>query len=203
MSIELLGDPAYDNGDGVWNTETSSLNKDSTVYSFGIGHNAVWDEAMIQKFGCNVYAFDMTPEPIKWVAGHNFQPQFIFHPYGISDFDGNAPFHLRKKPHWLMAEASLHLYPEGEVHMLPVKTLKTIMHELGHAHIDVLKIDIEGEEYKVLRNIKGISISQILVEIHTPTKSEHIYKFIVLLRLLSRGYRLAHRSGADYTFVKK
>ncbi len=33
-----------------------------------------------------------------------------------------------------------HRYP------LEVKTLRTIMAELGHTHIDVLKIDVEGSE---------------------------------------------------------
>ena len=33
---------------------------------------------------------------------------------------------------------------------LPVKTLKTIMRELGHDHIDVLKLDVEGSEFLFL-----------------------------------------------------
>ena len=33
---------------------------------------------------------------------------------------------------------------------VPVKTLGTTMRELGHDHIDLLKMDIEGAEYAVL-----------------------------------------------------
>ena len=39
-----------------------------------------------------------------------------------------------------------------QVHMLPVKTLRTIMHELGHAHVDLLKLDVEGSEYAFLES---------------------------------------------------
>jgi FkbM family methyltransferase len=40
-----------------------------------------------------------------------------------------------------------------------MKTLKDIMNELGHEHIDVLKMDIEGSEYDVLENILNENIS--------------------------------------------
>merc|ERR1712086_1195964 len=36
--------------------------------------------------------------------------------------------------------------------LLEVKTLKTIMKELGHTHIDVLKLDVEGSEFAFLES---------------------------------------------------
>jgi hypothetical protein len=39
-----------------------------------------------------------------------------------------------------------------ETHLLNVKTLKTTMEELGHTHIDVLKMDVEGSEYQFLES---------------------------------------------------
>jgi len=52
--------------------------------------------------------------------------------------------------------------------IVPMKTISTIIYELGHAHIDVLKMDIEGAEYNVIENIlkTKISINQILIEFH-------------------------------------
>jgi hypothetical protein len=49
-----------------------------------------------------------------------------------------------------------------------MKSLEDIIHELGHTHIDVLKMDIEGAEYDVIENILNskISITQILIEFH-------------------------------------
>ncbi|MBI5405857.1 hypothetical protein HY972_02375 [Candidatus Kaiserbacteria bacterium] len=125
---ERLGSEGY----GGWEMDTAGLDKDSVVYSFGIGHDASWDEMMIRRFGCAVQAFDMTPSSIEWIASQTLPPQFKFHPYGLCHYDGEAPFHLRKKPQWPAAEASMYIYPEGEVRMLPVKTLRTIMKEFGH-----------------------------------------------------------------------
>ena len=34
-----------------------------------------------------------------------------------------------------------------------MKSLADIANELGHSHIDVLKMDIEGSEYEVIENI--------------------------------------------------
>jgi hypothetical protein len=49
-----------------------------------------------------------------------------------------------------------------------VKRLSTIARELGHEHIDVLKMDIEGAEYDVLVDLEKSSIRpvQILIEFH-------------------------------------
>ncbi len=49
-----------------------------------------------------------------------------------------------------------------------MKSIENIMKELGHKHIDVLKMDIESAEYDVIENILNakISITQILIEFH-------------------------------------
>lgn len=53
---------------------------------------------------------------------------------------------------------------------LNVKTLKTTMKELGHSHIDVLKLDVEGSEYQFLEStiddFDCPPISQMSVEWH-------------------------------------
>jgi len=46
-----------------------------------------------------------------------------------------------------------------------MKTFDDITRELGHNHIDVLKMDIEGSEYDVIGTILAspVTIDQILV----------------------------------------
>ncbi|MBI5405856.1 FkbM family methyltransferase [Candidatus Kaiserbacteria bacterium] len=66
-----------------------------------------------------------------------------------------------------------------------------------------MKLDIEGEEFNVLKDISGLPIRQILVEIHTPTKSEVLQKWLLLCRLWLRGYRQVAKNGGDYTFVRR
>ncbi len=53
---------------------------------------------------------------------------------------------------------------------LPVKTLKTIMKELGHDRVDILKVDVEGSEYAFLEEAVDTSaldhVQQVTLEWH-------------------------------------
>jgi hypothetical protein len=53
---------------------------------------------------------------------------------------------------------------------LPVKTLKTIMKELGHDRVDILKLDVEGSEYAFLEDAIDTSaldhVQQVTLEWH-------------------------------------
>ncbi len=187
---------------GIWDVDVANITKDSIIYSFGVANNISWELEMIKNFGCEIHAFDMTPGSIEWIKGISLPPQFNFHPYGIAHFDGLQYFRMKKKKNWPFHNASTIMWPEADLVPLPVKTLSTIMKELGHKHIDVLKMDIEGSEYKVLKNIKGVSVTQILVEMHTPTKSELLFKWIAQLRLFIRGYHLIKKKESDYTYIK-
>ena len=56
--------------------------------------------------------------------------------------------------------------------MMQLHTLDTIMEELGHAWLDVLKVDIEGFEWGVLETLVGqdepLPFTQLQVRAHNP-----------------------------------
>jgi hypothetical protein len=79
----------------------SFLNKDSIVYSFGVGEDISFDEDVITKFRCKVYAFDPTPKSKLFVEKHTNSNKFIFHDYGIADYDGKAKFYLPENPEYV------------------------------------------------------------------------------------------------------
>ena len=88
-----------------------------------------------------------------------------------------------------------------------MKRLQTIMSELNHEHIDLLKMDIEGAEYDVISDMmeSGILPDQLLIEFHhrfENIKSAKTRESIELLR--SFGYLLFYisDSGTDYGFVR-
>ena len=41
---------------GGWNVAASQLNKDSIIYSFGVGEDISFDTSLIEKYGCNIFA---------------------------------------------------------------------------------------------------------------------------------------------------
>ncbi len=82
---------------GGWNVVTASINVDSIVYSFGIGEDASFDAALVEKYGLTVHAFDPTPKSIEWVKKQGFSDQFVMHEYGIAAFDGTVSFKSARK----------------------------------------------------------------------------------------------------------
>lgn len=62
-----------------------------------------------------------------------------------------------------------HLFEEHEEVECEIKTLSAVIAELGVTSIDLLKVDVEGEEYEVLRGIDAEDwprIRQIVAEVH-------------------------------------
>lgn len=157
----------FGSGYGGWEIAVAPMSKDAVVYSFGVGEDASFDIALIKRYGLTIHAFDPTPKSIQWVHKQNFPPNFVLHEYGLADFDGeitfNAPKNQDHVSHTILDR------PSGNATIqVPVKTLATIMRELGDDHIDLLKMDIEGAEYQVVEALVKSTIrpAQLLIEFH-------------------------------------
>ena len=153
---------------GGWDIVVDQLNEKSIVYSFGIGEDASFDIQLIERFGLVIQAFDPTPKSIEWVTKQGFPANFRFHKYGIANFDTNISFNPPENPDYVSHTILSRPETESRSIIVPVKRLSTIMNELGHRRIDILKMDIEGAEYGVIEDIEKSDIrpQQILVEFH-------------------------------------
>ena len=87
------------------------------------------------------------------------------------------------------------------------KSLSTLMSELHWAHIDLLKIDIEGFEYDVIQDLlrKRLDVRQICVEFHYGRALGHTRREMIrkILALRSAGYDLVHHRHQDHTFLRR
>jgi FkbM family methyltransferase len=202
-----FGSERFGSDYGGWELVTALLNQDSVVYSFGVGDDASFDIALVDRFGLTVHAFDPTPRVVSWVQAQRFPPQFKFQAFGIASQDGNISFFPPRNPshisHSVLAEAG----SSGPAITVPVKRLGTIMKELGHSRIDVLKMDIEGAEYPVLADIEqsGIRPRQILVEFHHRLPGVGATKTKEAIAALRRiGYALfwVSPSGEEFGFIR-
>lgn len=182
----------------------------SIVYSFGIGKDITFDLACIRKHGCNVFGFDPTPKSIDWIKAQKIHPNFHFHEYGISSgHSGPTTFYLPAGAHStsgsLLRAEELNIVKPVEVMM---KSFDDITGELGHSHVDVLKMDIEGAEYDVLENVlkSQMTIDQILVEFHDRQFDQQAYRSKeIVKKIREAGYEIfAHSSTyEEISFIRK
>ncbi|KAK9819754.1 hypothetical protein WJX72_001973 [[Myrmecia] bisecta] len=158
---EKIGKLVLDGDGGKWLCHVrSQLQRPAcVVYSFGSDGETSFEEAVIDKTLCQVHVFDPTLDAAKRRHVQKLteqEPRLHFHSYGISDRDGK-----------LRTTSS-----SGELHtrLMDVKKLSTIMAQLGHAWVDVLKMDVEGSEWHTitqwLEGFRQLPFTQLQVEYH-------------------------------------
>lgn len=151
---------------GGWYIAPKYLQPGSTVYSFGVGTDISFDLALIERYHAEVFAFDPTPISIEWVRGQGLPDDFKFHELGIASYDGEAAFELPEGH--AVSYTLLGSDPAPGSVIGSVRRLRSIMAELSHERVHVLKLDIEGAEYDVIPDLAtgGVPADQILVEFH-------------------------------------
>jgi FkbM family methyltransferase len=193
-----------------WTFCPVSINKDSIVYSFGVGHDISFDLALIKTFGLKVFAFDPTPKSVAWLKTQSLPSEFQYYPLGLSDHDGTMEFFESGGE---QAVSYTEVKSNGQddhnrpVH-LQVCKLSTICSTLRHDHIDILKLDIEGSEYRVIPDIlqSNIHVDQILVEFHHWFREIKVAQTRELIKIMNRrGYMIFNIStnGYEYSFIRK
>jgi FkbM family methyltransferase len=188
---------------GGWSVVPDLLGSDSVVYSAGIGEDSTFDAGLIERFGCEVHGFDPTPKGL--AHGQSLaarEPRFHMHPVGVWNEDTVLSFFAPRDPShdsW----SALNLQKTDDSIEFEVKRVPTLMRELGHDRIDLLKIDVEGAEYRVLEDVlaAGLEIPQISVEFDEPPPDLRAPGRMVR-RLVRAGYRLAAHNGTDFSFVR-
>ncbi len=193
---------------GGWTIVQGTIGPSSIVYSVGIGEDASFDIALIKRFGVRVHAFDPTPQSIEWVERQNFPSEFVMHPYGLAHFDGTVTFNPPENPRHVSHTMLDRPTTVDRAITVPVKRLATIMAELGHDRIDLLKIDIEGAEYRVVEDILDSQIRppQFLVEYHHRFPGVGVGKSKASIAALrAAGYALfaVSPTGEEFSFVDR
>jgi FkbM family methyltransferase len=178
------------------------------VYSAGVGEDISFDEAIMDEFNCQIFAFDPTPKSIQWIQKQKLPENFIFHPIGISNKAELQRFFLPKNQNYISASTFDHDTVSVERNiMVQMKTLENIAMEYHHTYVDVLKMDIEGSEFSVLNALPdNIFFGQIVVEFHERF-IKHGEKILMntIHTLKRKGYHCFAISehGDEYSFLNK
>lgn len=138
--------------------------------------------------------------------------QIKFYPVGIWNENKMMKFYAPPNPNYV-SHSIPNLRDTKTFFEAECKNLVTIMKELGHNRIDLLKMDIEGAEYQVIDHIveHNIDITCLCVEfdefagrakVGPPGAKERVQARIN--KLLDNGYKIVYKDTfADMTFVKK
>jgi len=189
-----------------WTVDATNLGANSHVLSAGAGNDISFEKALIALYDCKVVLLDPSPTGLATVQKENLPIESLrFLPIGLAGLDGVVNFEQPLDPN----EGS---FVGGGTsnfssHQFRCQTPSTLMLELGWNHIDLLKIDIEGLEYEVLRHIlkNQVRVQQICVEFHHGGGFRHKRKDTIgaVLALRRAGYDLIHRSSWDHTFIRR
>jgi FkbM family methyltransferase len=187
---------------GDYVVPTALLNASSICYSAGIGEDASFDMELIRLTGCTVYAFDPTPRGVEYassIAGS--EQRFRFFQYGIWSSDTRLRFYApRDEAH--VSHSIGNLEGSDRYFEADCRSLESLMHELGHQRIDLLKLDVEGAEYEILSSIieRNLDVPTICVEFHILTS---VAETLSCVRALARvGYVLVHSHDMNATLVR-
>ena len=197
MIIQRLGNHAT----GWW-ADIDRLNKASVVYSAGLGVDVRFELDLIERVGCTVQGFDPTPSSIDWLKQQGLPKEFEIHGCGLAGEDRKAElFPLGDDYQTCSVYPSCCKSGADPVGEVLLRTVPTMMKQLGHTHIDLLKLDLWGCEYEVIENIaeSGVPIKQLLVEWHTvPPGFNQISSWAVLENL---HFHLYHQEVANASYV--
>lgn len=196
-----------------WDLVPWLLSEGDIIYSFGVCDD-IGFELMACKNGAKVFAFDPTPYSVDWIAKQKLPSSlhFQFFPWAAAGNDGEYFLYPRVKKKGKKSSVMYTFHQQGDVQKEGVKvralSLNSIVKELGHESIDIIKMDIEGAEYEVIDTIlkSDLRPKMLLIEFHHRFKGVGKEKTIASVEgLREAGYLLVSVSvtGSEVCFVHK
>jgi len=137
-----------------------------------IGYYAIIESNIVGKSG-KIFAIE--PSPINFqILKTNLENQkmgnYTVNNIAIGENDEEMEFIVSKKSNWSKIRINSEEVNSGdEVIKIPVKTLDSFVKENNIAKIDILRMDVEGYEYNILKGAKSVLEQfkpKLLIEVH-------------------------------------
>ena len=134
-----------------------------------------------------------------------YEPRLKFRAGALWSSDTDLTFHAPREDGYV-SQSAINLYGTAPDFSAPARSIASLMAELGHAHLDLLKISAEGAEYQILDHMLAseIDVRVLCVEYAQPAPSDAA---LASVRALERaGYLLVGTSTRVWnwklTFVR-
>lgn len=190
-------------GYGGWWVPEERLGPGSVCYCVGVGVDATFDVGLVERFGCRVVSLDPTPKAVAYMERLAYdRERLTFLPYAVWNEDTELRFYA-PADRQATSHSVFDLQGTGEYFTAPAKRVSTIMRELGHERLDLLKLDIEGAWRPVIRDLlaERIPIGVLCAEFDSPTSLRLVWQIVRELR--SAGFDLVHYEKDNYLFVNR
>ena len=185
---------------GGWWIPKDLLGPESICYLAGVGTDITFDLGVIERYGCRVWGIDPTPKSIDWIAGQPVDARFVLVPLGLAGAAGSLRFYAPQDASHV-SHSIKNLQRTDTYFEARAATVSGLMTELGHDHLDLLKLDIEGAEHDTIRAMlrDGTLPSVLCVEFDQPEPLA--WGRATRQALRSVGYALVKVDGFNLTFV--
>jgi len=214
-----------------WQVPENGFREGDVVLSAGAGQDISFDIELARRFGCRVHVLDPAPRAVEhfettkrlleggpnapinnsetelYEGAPGLFDRLAYHPVGLWKKNTTMRFYApRNAPHVSHSIRKLHGMAKGFDAVC--ERIADFAARNGIRRIKVLKMDIEGAEFAVIRDMlrSRVRPEWLLVEFHPgQSRWERILKpktilHTALLRL--SGYRLVSRSGWDFIFAR-
>lgn len=215
---------------GSWTIPDNYLDKNSIVYLAGAGEDISFDVEIAEKYGSKVYILDPTPrakihfdslvngiKQNKKVSINNSATDFYqikaenignlkFTELGLWDKKDEIKFYAPKNSEHV-SHSAVNLQKTEKYFIAKVDRLSNIMKKFNHSYIDLLKIDIEGSEYKVIDSILEDKVKIMILcveydEAHNQLDSQYIDRIKdSITKLIKYGYKIVSSNSQPYNYT--
>lgn len=197
LRLERIG-----SGYGGWTIPADLIQPDWTCYCIGVGIDASFDFGLVKRFGCSVFSMDPTPKAVQYMAKEDYdRSRLTFLPVGIWTSDTQLRFYEPANPLHASNLSTFDLHGTGRFVTAECKSLTSIMKQLSHSHIQLMKLDVEGAWRDVVdKMIADRLVPPVFcVEMDSPVSLKSALNTIGKLKKI--GMCLVHVEKDNYLFV--
>ena len=140
------------------------LNQDSVVIDLG-GYHGKWADQIISKYNPNVVLVEPIPEFFNLLYGKfRLNPKVSVLNYGVSTTNHKGEL-------FISADATSKYIKNARPVTVDFITIQELLNKIGQTNIDLIQINIEGEEYplleKMLEDKSILNFNNIQIQYHT------------------------------------
>ena len=169
------------------------LNKNSVVFDLG-GYHGSWTQKIYDRYQCHIHVFEPIPELYNNLVDYFRNKEKIkIYDFGISDQDKLIEIAL------LNDGSSFYVDSENKV-LVKVVSFVKFLKEKNIENVDLIKINIEGDEFPVLKSLIDNGCINIFKNIQVQFH-QFIPDSINLRNWIREKLKLTHKITYNYEFV--